>query len=342
MGMAAYSGDGMSFRLWNPGSQDINHCVDYLSYGAAYRSPRRIARHRAADARGPLPHPSGEHLMRTWFITGASRGFGILIAEQALAAGDNVVATARDPAALAAHFGEHPRLLPLALDVGDESQAVKAAAQAVERFGQIDVLVNNAGYGLLGAVEEASAGEVEAVFATNVFGLLAVSRAVLPHMRRQRSGHVINFSSIGGYAAYPGWGVYGATKFAVEGLTEAMALELAPLGVRATVVEPGFFRTDFLSPQSLSSTVQRIADYADTVGAMREFAAGHDHRQPGDPAQLARAILALVAAPTPPLRLALGSDTVRRIEEKNAQVARELDAWRALALSTDFPEDAAA
>jgi NAD(P)-dependent dehydrogenase (short-subunit alcohol dehydrogenase family) len=275
--------------------------------------------------------------MRTWFITGASRGFGALTAEQALAAGDAVVATARNPADVKARLGDHPNLLAVRLDVTDERQAHEAVAAAVKRFGRIDVLLNNAGYGLLGAVEEASAGEVERLFATNVFGLLAVTRAVLPHMRRQRSGHVINISSVGGYAAYPGWGVYGATKFAVEGLTEALALELAPLGIHATVVEPGFFRTDFLDGQSLSSTQQRMDDYAATVGAMREYAAEKNHAQPGDPARLATALVQLAHTPEPPLRLPLGSDTVAVIERKNAAVATELEQWRALALSTDFP-----
>src|SRR5262249_39116011 len=140
------------------------------------------------------------------------------------------------------------------------------------RFGRIDVLVNNAGYGLLGAVEEANAGEVERGFATNVFGLLSVTRAVLPFMRKQRSGHLINMSSVGGYSSWPGWGIYCATKFAVEGISEALSIELEPLGIHSTVVEPGFFRTDFLSASSLSSTAARIEDYADTVGKMRTFA----------------------------------------------------------------------
>lgn len=274
--------------------------------------------------------------MRTWFITGAGRGFGALIAAEALAQGDNVVATTRDPSALAQQYRDNPRLLALKLDVTDEAQALDAAAQAVKRFGRIDVLVNNAGYGLLGAVEEADSHEVARQFQTNVFGLLAVTRAVLPHMRRQRSGHVINISSIGGYSAYPGWGVYGSTKFAIEGLSEAMAQELAPLGIKVTVVEPGFFRTDFLDATSLVSTAQVIDDYDDTVGAMRRFAKDANHAQPGNPARLAKAMLQLVDAQNPPLRLPLGSDTVQRIEEKHRFVAAELAQWRELAVSTDF------
>jgi NAD(P)-dependent dehydrogenase (short-subunit alcohol dehydrogenase family) len=233
-------------------------------------------------------------------------------------------------------FADHPRLLKLPLDVTNEGQAHDAAARVIEKFGRIDVLVNNAGYGLLGAVEEASAIEVERVFATNVFGVLNVTRAVLPYMRGQRSGHIINMSSIGGYASSPGWGVYCATKFAVEGVSEALSIELAPLGIHATVVEPGYFRTEFLSAQSLSSTAVRIDDYADTVGEMRTFAAAVNHQQPGDPQRLAQAIVQLAAARKPPTRLALGSDTVARIEEKHRDVERELDLWRAASLSTDF------
>jgi NAD(P)-dependent dehydrogenase (short-subunit alcohol dehydrogenase family) len=274
---------------------------------------------------------------RVWFITGASRGFGALIAEQALAAGDAVVATARNPAQVTARLGEHERLLPVALDVTRDDQAHAAVAAAVKRFGRIDVLINNAGYGLLGAVEESSADEVQKVFATNVFGLLAVTRAVLPQMREQRSGHVINLSSIGGYsAAFPGWGVYCATKFAIEGISESLAVELAPLGIKVTVVEPGFFRTDFLDDSSLSKVQQPIGDYHESVGATRTMAADYNHQQPGDPAKLAVAMLALVNAKNPPLRLPLGSDTVARIEAKNASVAQELQQWRELALSTDF------
>lgn len=272
---------------------------------------------------------------KVWFITGASRGFGALLAKAALARGDAVVATGRDPSQITAALGEHAALLALRLDVTDEAGATAAARLAVERFGRIDVLVNNAGYGLLGAVEESSATEVSNVFNTNVFGLLHVTRAVTPYLRAQHHGHIINISSIGGYAAYHGWGVYGATKFAVEGLTEALAQELGPLGIFATVVEPGFFRTDFLDNASLVKSKQEIVDYAATVGAMRTFAAGANHQQPGDPAKLAAAILVLADSATPPLRLPLGSDTVARIEAKNSSVNTELAQWMALSLSTD-------
>jgi len=279
--------------------------------------------------------------MRVWFITGASRGFGALIAEAALAAGDAVVATARDPNTVTARLGTHERLLATRLDVTSEAEAHEAAGQAVKKFGRIDILVNNAGYGLLGAIEEASAAETSKLFGTNVFGLLGVTRAVLPHMRRQRAGHVINISSVGGYAGFRGWGVYGATKFAVEGISEALAGEVAPLGIKVTVVEPGFFRTDFLDESSLVRTAQHIDDYSESVGNTRAHAADVNHGQRGDPRKLASAFIALVNAKKPPLRLPLGSDTVERIEAKNAFVARELAEWRTLAISTDFTEHAA-
>lgn len=275
-------------------------------------------------------------MTRTWFITGASRGFGALIAQAALGAGDNVVATGRNPEAVLRAVGEHARLLVLPLDVTDEAQAKVAAAAAMERFGGIDILVNNAGYGLLGAVEEATAGEIEALYRTNVFGLLHVTRAVLPQMRRQRSGHVINISSVGGYQSFPGFGVYCSTKFAVEGLSEALAGELAPLGIKVTIVEPGYFRTDFLDATSLSVSPATIEDYAASAGATRTRAAEVSHNQPGDPAKLAGALLEMVSAENPPLRMPVGSDTVAVIEAKNAFVAGELATWRDLAVSTDF------
>ena len=280
--------------------------------------------------------------MKVWFITGASRGFGALVTEEVLAKGDAVVATARRPEQLIERFGDHPNLVAVALDVTDEAEAHAAAKAAVERFGRIDVLLNNAGYGLLGAVEETSAQEVEALFRTNVFGMLAVSRAVLPHMRRQRSGRVINISSIGGVAASQGWGVYCATKFAVEGLTEAMAIELAPLGIQATVVEPGFFRTDFLDASSLVTSPTTIADYHETSGAMRNFARGANHAQPGDPSKLAKVLVDFADTPNPPVRLPLGSDTVSRIEKKIDGMTQVLRDWRAVSVSTDFDRATAA
>jgi NAD(P)-dependent dehydrogenase (short-subunit alcohol dehydrogenase family) len=270
-----------------------------------------------------------------WFVTGASRGFGLEIVRQALARGDAVVATARDPRKLAESAdGASASLLPIALDVNDEGHARAAVEQAVARFGRIDVLVNNAGRGLLGAVEEASDHEARGVFDTNVFGLLTVTRAVLPVMRRQRSGRILNLSSVGGFAASPGWGVYCATKFAVEGLSEALHTELAPLGISVTIVEPGAFRTDFLDGSSLQRSGKSIEDYAATAGQMRSWADGTNHEQLGDPVKAAAAMIAVGAGPNPPLRLQLGADCVARVESKLAAVARELEQCRAIAMST--------
>jgi NAD(P)-dependent dehydrogenase (short-subunit alcohol dehydrogenase family) len=280
--------------------------------------------------------------MTTWFITGASRGFGALITELALAKGDNVVATARNPEAIEKRIGQHPNLLAVALDVTNEEQAKAAASKAVERFGQIDVLLNNAGFGLLGAVEEATQAEIEAVYRTNVFGLLAVTRAVLPHMRARRSGRILNVSSIGGYRAAAGFGVYCSTKFAVEGLSEALHAELAPLGIHVTVVEPGYFRTDFLDSTSLSVSPSSIADYSETAGKVRNVATDLNHGQPGDPAKLAEVLVEFVTAPNPPVRLPLGSDTVAAIEAKHAADADIIAKWRSVSVSTDYSAAAAA
>ena len=278
-----------------------------------------------------------QQFKRVWFITGASRGFGALIARAAFADGNAVVAAGRNVAAITERLGESPALLPVALDVTSEAQAKAAVDAAVEKFGRIDVLVNNAGFGLLAAVEESSDADVRRMYDTNVFGLLNVTRAVLPVMRKQRSGHVVNMSSIGGYRAAAGFGVYSSTKFAVEGITEALHAELKPLGIHATVVEPGYFRTDFLDASSLVVGKNIIDDYDETSGKVRRFAVGMNHNQPGDPEKLATALVTLADAQTPPLRLPLGTDTLKAIAEKNAFVTAETETWKAVSQSTDFP-----
>lgn len=277
--------------------------------------------------------------MKIWFITGASRGFGALVVELALAQGDAVVATARNPNAITDRFGDHPGLLALPLDVTDEAQAVAAANAAIERFGRIDVLLSNAGFGLMGAVEEASAAEIEAVYRTNVFGLLTVTRAVLPHMRAARSGRILNISSIGGYRGAAGFGVYSSTKFAVEGLSEALHAELAPLGIHVTVVEPGYFRTDFLDGSSLSVSPAIIGDYAETAGKVRTIATELNHSQPGDPQRLAKVLVEFIDAPNPPVRLPLGSDTVAAIEAKHTSDKTIIAEWRSVSVFTDSPKN---
>lgn len=282
--------------------------------------------------------------MSVWFITGASRGFGAEIAREALSRGHQVVATARSKDAVETAFSDAgSSLLAVSLDVTDEAQAAVAVKAAVKRFGRIDVLVNNAGRGLLGAVEEASDAEVRAVYDTNVFGLLAVTRAVAPELRKNRSGHIVNISSVGGFVGSPGWGVYASTKFAVEGLSEALNTELAPLGVHVTVVEPGYFRTDFLDSSSLHIQQQQLEDYLDgPAGSMRETAARVNHAQPGDPSKAARAIVDMVESPNPPVRLQLGTDTIRAVEAKIGRVQAELATWRAVSESTDHDDASAA
>lgn len=274
--------------------------------------------------------------MKIWFITGASRGFGALITERVLAKGDAVIATARSPQSIIDRFGEQPNLLALPLDVTSDEQAVAAAAAGIARFGRIDVLLNNAGFGMVGAVEEATAAEIEHLFRTNVFGLLAVTRAVLPHLRAVRSGRILNISSIGGYRGAAGFGIYSATKFAVEGVSEALHAELAPLGIHITAVEPGYFRTDFLDASSLAVSPHRISDYDETAGRVRNRAVDLNHGQPGDPTKLAKVLVDFVDSPNPPVRLPLGSDTLAAIEGKHVSDAAILKEWGSTSASTDF------
>ncbi|AFC30312.1 short-chain dehydrogenase/reductase SDR [Paenibacillus mucilaginosus 3016] len=274
-----------------------------------------------------------------WFITGASRGIGLELVQAALQAGHQVAATVRSkPEQLASLLGHPANLLVTVLDVTDEEQAKEAAEEAVRHFGRIDVLVNNAGYGLLSAVEEATDAEVRHNYEVNVFGSLNVIRAVLPQMRKQRSGHVINLSSVGGLTGLAGWGLYCSTKFAVEGITEAMARELAPLGIHTTAVEPGFFRTDFLDASSLIRSGNVIEDYAETVGEMRNFATQVNKKQPGDPKKLAQAILTLAGSEHPPVHLPLGKDTLAYYKEKKDRMDSEIEQWYDVITGTDHDD----
>jgi NAD(P)-dependent dehydrogenase (short-subunit alcohol dehydrogenase family) len=273
---------------------------------------------------------------RVWFITGTSQGFGRELVRAALQRGDSVAATSRQPQAVAAAFpAEKERLLAASMDLRDPKQISSVVEQAVGRFGRIDILVNNAGYGVTGAVEEATEREIANVYDTNVFGLLRVTRAVLPHMRKQRSGHIVNLSSIGGLTGMPGWGIYNSTKFAVEGLSEALAAELAPLGIGVTIVEPGPFRTDFLGG-SLVKTANVLPDYATTAGKTRASADERNRKQQGDPAAAADAIVQAVTSPEPPLHLILGKFAYDRMDQKLNDFRREMEHWRDLTLGTDF------
>ena len=274
--------------------------------------------------------------MSVWFVTGASRGFGLEIAREALDRGHQVVATARRASGIASLLpGAGERLLTLDLDVTDQEQAKQVAAAAIARFGRIDVLVNNAGRGILGAVEEVSDAAARAAFDVNVFGALNVQRAVLPQLRTQRSGHILNISSVAGVVGIPGWGLYNATKFAMEGFTEAMSHELAPLGIKVTLIEPGYFRTDFLDATSLDTETTIIDDYATTAGATRAHAAGVNHAQPGDPVKGAKAILDITETTEPPLRLILGTDAYSYTQAKLDTQTAELHTWRKTSESTD-------
>jgi NAD(P)-dependent dehydrogenase (short-subunit alcohol dehydrogenase family) len=275
-------------------------------------------------------------------ITGSAAGIGEAAAEIFVREGAKVLIADRNGEGaerLAEKLG--PQAAAFQVDVSSSTEVKRMVEAAIERFGRLDILANNAGYGLLGAVEEATAEEIERIYATNVFGLLKVTRAVLPYMRRQRSGHILNYSSIGGYYGFPGWGVYGSTKFAVEGLSESLATEVEPFGIKVTIIEPGFFRTDFLHDNSLAISPASIPDYVGTpAGNMRDFAASANHAQPGDPAKLTAGIIEMVNAANPPLRMPFGSDTVAKIEEEHASVEKELAQWRQLAVSTDFEQTA--
>ncbi|WP_158818334.1 oxidoreductase [Methylocapsa sp. S129] len=275
-------------------------------------------------------------MSKTWFVTGASRGIGAAIVKAALAAGDRVVATGRDPAKVAQAFEASPdKLLIAALDVAVETQAEAAVEAALERFGGVDVLVNNAGYGLLGPFEQSEPEQIGRQFATNVFGVFNVTRAVLPVMRRQRAGRIFNITSIGGLRGGPGGSLYSATKFAVEGFSESLALEVAEFGIKMTLVEPGFFRTDFLDESSIRYNDRPIADYAALSTRLKEFYGPRNHQQAGDPAKLAKVLVDLARHEKPPLRFVAGSDAAAMFETKIASVKAELEAWRALSVTTD-------
>nr|WP_028923539.1 SDR family oxidoreductase [Pseudonocardia acaciae] len=275
---------------------------------------------------------------QTWLITGASTGLGRVLAETVLAHGDRVVATARNVTALDDLVGPGADdVVRLPLDVTDHDQVRAAVAEAVERAGAIDVLVNNAGHGLLGALEELSDEQIRRIMATNVFGVLAVTRAVLPHMRARRSGHIVQMSSVGGAVGNPGHALYATSKFALEGMSEALAGEVGPLGIRVTIVEPGPFRTEFLGRSM--EFAEPIDDYRSTpAGRLREHFATGDGAQPNDPRRAAEAIIRAVRDESSPLRLPLGPEAVTRIREKLRRQLADLDAWEKVSLDTRYPE----
>ncbi|MGO6845705.1 SDR family NAD(P)-dependent oxidoreductase [Rhizobium ruizarguesonis] len=278
-------------------------------------------------------------MSRVWLITGSSRGLGRALAEAVLASGDNLVATARDPGQLADLYEQYgDQVLTLALDVTDEAAAAAAVEAGVKRFGRIDVLVNNAGYGNVGSIEDTSLADFRGQIETNLFGTIIMTKAVIALMRGQGAGHIIQFSSVGGRIGPAGRGAYSAAKFGVEGFSEVLAREVAPFGIKVTVIEPGGFRTDFAG----SSTVlaEGRQDYAETVGATVRFQREYDGRQPGDPAKAAAVVIHIAGLEEPPLRLLLGSDAVRNVEKADAARIEADRMWRTVSVSTDFDTEA--
>ncbi len=272
-----------------------------------------------------------------WMITGCSTGFGRELAQQLLERGNRVVLTARDPAAVQALAAAHPATaLALALDVTRKTEIDRAMKESERAFGAVDVLVNNAGYGYYAPIEEGDDAAVRTMFETNFYGLVALTQAVLPSMRARRRGFVVNISSVGGLVAHPGSGFYAASKFAVEAVSEALSKEVAPLGIRVLLVEPGPFRTRFLDNSQGAAGVG-IADYAETVGVRRAAVNAGRGKQPGDPVRGAAAIIAAVESPSPPLRLVLGAQALGHIRGKLKSLTQDIETWEATSLASDFP-----
>lgn len=271
---------------------------------------------------------------RVWLVTGASSGFGRAIVEAALARGDSVAAGVRNRGS----FGGLPDgVHPLALDVTDPHQREAAVSETLDRFGRVDVLVNNAGRTQVGAVEETTDEELRSLFELHFFAPAALTRLVLPHMRRQGGGAIVQMSSVGGQTTAPGFGAYCATKFALEGFTETLRDEAAGFGIRTLIVEPGAFRTGLFRPGAAYES-EAMPEYAETVGPTRAYVRGNDGSQPGDPAKAAQAILAALDADETPLRLALGADAIATIERRLHGVSDELAAWRAVGEATALDE----
>ncbi|MBP2444736.1 oxidoreductase [Rhizobium leguminosarum] len=278
-------------------------------------------------------------MSKVWLITGSSRGLGRAMAEAVLASGDNLVATARDPAQLAdlsERYGG--QVLTVALDVTDETAAAAAVEAGAKRFGRIDVLVNNAGYGNVSSIEDTSLADFRAQIEANLFGTIIMTKAVIALMREQGAGHIIQFSSVGGRIGPAGRGAYSAAKFGVEGFSEVLSKEVAPFGIRVTVIEPGGFRTDFAGASTVLAEGRQ--DYAETVGATVRFQREYNGRQPGDPAKAAAVVIHIAGFDAPPLRLLLGSDAVRNVEKADAARIDADREWRAVSVSTDFEPDA--
>lgn len=273
---------------------------------------------------------------RVWFITGCSTGFGRLLAEVALENGDRVAATARNPEVLRSLVSAYPgRAAAIACDVTSPESVETAVRDTVDTFGRLDVVVNNAGYGLVGAVEEISDAEARAQFDVNVFGALNVMRSTLPILRAQRSGHLLHITSVAGFRSRPAFGIYASSKFALEAIGEASAAEFAPLGIHTTIVEPGPFRTDWAG-RSLAAAERKIADYDGTAGENHRWLQGINGEQPNDPRKAALAMLQVVEMEAPPLRLPLGPEAFAGIRAKLAEVGANLDAVESIGLPMGY------
>jgi NAD(P)-dependent dehydrogenase (short-subunit alcohol dehydrogenase family) len=276
---------------------------------------------------------------KIWFVTGASKGLGLTLVQKLLANGISVAATSRNLEDLKKAVGnDSPQFLALATDLKNESSIQEAIEKTVAHFGRVDVIVNNAGYGLVGSVEELSDQEVRENFEINVFGVFTVIRKAMPYLRAQRSGHILNISSIGGFmGGFPGFGAYCATKFAVNGLSESLAEEVRAFGVHVTVVEPGYFRTSFLTDSSIGTPKTEIADYKEVRDSQNAHQNEINGKQPGDPERAADAMIRIVSEANPPMNLFLGSDAFAVANGKIAAVQKELQDWKELTVSTDFP-----
>ena len=276
---------------------------------------------------------------KVWFITGSNSGFGYSLTEAVLAKGDRVIATTRHPEAMEPLVERYPDTVKaVRLDITKSDEIKDAIDTALRSFGQIDVLVNNAGFGTFGAVEEISEDKIRYQFEVNCFGTLNLTKALLPHFRQRRSGHILNISSVAGFTAFPGTGIYSATKFALEGYSEALAREIAPLGIKLTIVEPGGFRTEFAGG-SLATSEDLIDDYEETAHEFVKTVQANSGQQPGDPDKAALAMIEVVNSANPPLRLALGEDALNGVRQKMESFEKELKEWENVTLSTAFKEE---
>ena len=272
---------------------------------------------------------------KVWYITGASQGMGLALAKQLLSKGHQVAATSRSLTALAHLSSYGDQFLPLEVDLKDEESIAASIKQTADHFGGLDVVVNNAGYGLGGALEELTSDEINENFDVNFFAVVRVVQQALPHLRNQRSGHIINISSIAGFAPGLGWSMYCAAKFAVSGLTEALANDLRPLGIQVTNVLPGWFRTNFAKPNSITYNKNHISDY-DFLSEYYQKMNDMDGTQLGDPDKIADAFLELVNSDRPAVNLFLGSDSFLRAKGKMDQLQQEMETWERVSVSTDF------